>query len=75
MRKTQLLGLLLWRGGVIAVGTLVFFEGARWFLRFFDIPVELQAGLGLVLAGLGFVVASLIAERIRDARAEGDLHQ
>ena len=42
-------------------------------LEYFDLPRLAQVGIGLGLTGAVFVLASLILERIADARAEGDL--
>jgi hypothetical protein len=70
MKRTHLLGLLLWRGGLLMVGAFLLIEGARWLLRFVDLPVPVEIGGGLVLAGIGLVLASLIVERVADARAE-----
>jgi hypothetical protein len=72
-RTFQIVGLLLWRGGTLFVGAAVLFEIARRVVRFIDIPRQLEIGLGLGLAGLALVIVSLIMERIRDQRKEGDL--
>ncbi len=72
-RSLQLTGLLLWRGGTLFVGATVFFEVARRAVRFIDVATQVEIGLGLGLAGLALIVVSLIMERIRDARQEGDL--
>ena len=73
MRPAQLIGLLLWRGGLILVGAWALFEAADWFLRFIELPTQLEVGLALIIAGGALVVISVILERIRDARREGDL--
>ena len=73
MRALRLAGLILWRSGLLLVGGYAFFRGARLALRFVELPLELEVGAGLVLAGLGLVLASLVWERVLDARQEGDL--
>jgi hypothetical protein len=75
MRPIHLFGLLLWRGGLLLVGAFLLYEGARWLLMFVDLPEQLTVGLGLALAGVVMVFISLIIERIRDARLEGDLKE
>jgi len=68
-------GMLLWRGGLILAGAAVLFEATRWLLRFVDIPSQLKIGLGFLVAGATLVILSLIMERVRDSRAEGDLRK
>lgn len=75
MRRAQLIGMILWRGGLLLAAGWAFYEGATWILRLVEVPRQIEVGLGLVLAGLGLVLVSLILERIRDARAEGDLRR
>ena len=70
MRRTQMLGMLLWRGGLLLVASYSFFRIARLVLTYADIPTELEIGIGLALAGAGMVLASLVMERVEDARAE-----
>ena len=65
--------MVLWRGELLLAAAWAFYEGATWFLRLVEVPRQIEAGLGLVLAGLALVLVSLVLERIRDARAEGDL--
>ena len=73
MRPAQLMGLLLWRAGLILVGVWGLVEAADWFLLFFELPPQLKLGFSLIIAGGALVVISVILERIRDARGEGDL--
>lgn len=72
-RSVHLAGLLLWRGGLLLVGGYSLFHGARTLVRLVALPWELEVGLALGLAGLALVMASLVAERIVDARREGEL--
>jgi hypothetical protein len=73
MRALRLAGLILWRSGLLLVGGYGLFRVARLALRFAELPLQLEIGAGLVLAGLGLVLGSLIWERVLDAREEGDL--
>ena len=73
LRPVELLGLALWRGGLLFVAAWSFFRGARHVLRLLELPLQLEVGFGLVVSGLGMLMLSLVLERIQDARAEGDL--
>ena len=75
MRRTQLIGLLLWRGGLLLASVTVLFESVRWLLKFIDLPLQLEVGLGLGAVGTGLVLVSLILERIQDRRTEGNLSE
>lgn len=63
MKKTHVVGLLLWRSGLLLAGSYTAVRAARWVLRFVDLPVQIEVGLGLVLAGAVLVLASLL-ERV-----------
>ena len=75
MRSIHLIGLLLWRGGLLLVGAVAFFYAARTIYRFFNVSLQVEIGLGLVTAGAAFIMISLIMERVVDARAEGNLRE
>ena len=66
MKKTQLLGLVLWRAGIIFLGAYFLFLALRSILHITD-PV-LEVGVTLVLAGALFVLVSVVREQIEDAR-------
>lgn len=70
MRPAHVLGLLLWRGGSMLILGTVLFEAGRWALRFFKVPLELEVGFGMLIAGLALVVLSLVLERWHDYRDE-----
>ncbi len=70
LRPTQLVGLLLWRGGLALVAGYSFFRGARLLLTYVELPTQVEVGLSLALAGAALVLGSLVAERIQDAREE-----
>jgi hypothetical protein len=71
----HLVGLMLWRGGLLLAGGWSVYETLSFALRYFDLPTQLEVGIGLVLTGALFVMVSLVLERIEDARSEGDLRQ
>ena len=73
LRRTQLVGLLLWRGGLLFVACYSSYRGMRQLVRWVELPLQLEVGVALALAGLVLVVVSLILERVQDARTEGDL--
>ncbi len=75
MKKTQVVGALLWRSGALLVIVAGFLESARWITRFLNIPTQVELGLGLLISGFGLVMVSLLAERIQDYRAEGDFSE
>ena len=64
-----LVGLMLWRGGLLLAAAVAAYEMARAFLAFFDLPEALKLGGGLALSGLLLVLASLILENRQDAQA------
>lgn len=69
MKPMHLVGLMLWRGGVLLAAAVAAYEVARVVLAFLDLPETLKLGGGLVLSGLFLVLASLILENRQDARA------
>ena len=75
MNKTQVVGALLWRGGLLLAAAAALFESVRWILRLVDIPPQLEIGFGLLLSGFVLVMVSLIVERIKDSRLESDLRE
>lgn len=70
MRTIHVIGLILWRGRLLLAGGALVYQAARLVLRFIEVPVALELGLALGIAGFLFVMASLVAERIQDARRE-----
>ena len=66
MKKSQLLGLILWRAGILLVAAYFLFLALRVALRITD-PM-LEVGVTLVLAGGLFVLVSVVREQIEDAR-------
>ena len=74
-QAVQLVGLLLWRFGLILASATALYRTARFLLQFIDLPTQLEIGAGLLLTGFVFVIASLVMERLVDIRSEGDLNQ
>jgi hypothetical protein len=70
MRTIQLIGFILWRGGLLIIGAAALIEALRWILRFWTMPLQIEIGLGLLLSGAILVILSLVMERIHDSRAE-----
>lgn len=73
MRFSHVLGLILWRGGVLLISAWLLYVAARAALQWVEIPPVLAVGVGLILSGLALLLLSVICERVVDARAEGDL--
>jgi hypothetical protein len=69
----QMVGIVLWRGGLLFIAAYGFHHGAWRLLRQLDWPPQVTSGAALALAGFALVMLSLILERRRAARAEGDL--
>lgn len=68
MKTIHVAGLMLWRGGILLAGGYVLYLMLRFVLRIAD-PV-LEIGTALVILGLLMVLASVIGERVADARRE-----
>jgi hypothetical protein len=75
MRPVHLIGLFLWRGGILLAAVAAAIEAMRLLLMFVDLPPELELGIAFVLAGLALVLVSLVLERLRDLRSEGPLRE
>ena len=72
MKVQHLVGLLLWRGGLLMAGGWGFYRGARLVLRYFEFPTQIEVGLSLVICGLAFVMVSLILDARTNRLAPGD---
>lgn len=75
MRAIHLVGLVLWRGGLILAAAVILFQTARWILRFVEIPLQLEIGSALLLSGMALVLLSVVLERVMDYRKEGGLRE
>ncbi len=73
MKATHLVGLFLWRGGLLLLVASGLYESSVLALKFIDLPAQLEIGLGLCITGAALVILSLILERMQDRRTEGDL--
>ena len=73
-RITQLVGLVLWRTGLLIAAASALYHSIEFALRFVNLPRRLEVGVGLIIAGIVLVAASFIMERIADYRREGDLN-
>jgi hypothetical protein len=75
VKRIQVVGAFLWRGGALLAVVWGLFESARWIWRLVDVPAQVELGLGLVTSGFAMLVVSLILERVEDYRAERDLQE
>ena len=73
MNRTQLIGFLLWRSGLMLVTGYSALRIARFALQNVDLPDQVDLGLGLTIGGAVLVLGSLVAERVVDARGEEGL--
>ena len=74
-KSMQLSGLLLWRFGLFLAAATALYRTSKFLLQFVDLPTQIEIGIGLAFSGAVLFLASLIIERVHDARAEGDLLQ
>lgn len=68
MRLTHLVGLALWRGGILLVGGYIAYQILRALLTFTD--MQLEVAVAVFLTGLLMVFLSLVVERIQDLQTE-----
>ena len=68
MKKSHLVALMVWRGGVVLVAGYVAYQVLRAVLSLTDSRLELA--IAVILTGVLFVFVSVIVERIRDVGAE-----
>ncbi|MGK7297237.1 MAG: hypothetical protein ACNS61_15665 [Candidatus Wenzhouxiangella sp. M2_3B_020] len=73
MRRWQIVGIVLWRGGLAFTAGYLFYRGAWQIVHPLDWPPQLAIGSAIALAGFGLFMLSLIVERRKAADAEGDL--
>jgi hypothetical protein len=64
----QLTGLLLWRFGLLLASATAVYRIAKFLLKFIDLPVQLEIGVGLIFSGAMFFMASILMEQISDGR-------
>ena len=75
MRRSHLVGLFLWRAGLLLVSSYSLFRVARYALKYVELPDQVELGAGIALTGAGLVLASFVLERAVDARAERGLSE
>lgn len=75
MTRVQVAGFLCWRAGLLLLAAYSFYRVARLVLTYAELPTQLEVGAGLALGGAAMVFASLVAERVQDARAERELQR
>ena len=68
--STQLSGLLLWRFGLLLASATAIYRTAKFLLKFIDLPLQLEVGIGLIFSGAVFFMASVLMEQISDGRRE-----
>jgi len=71
VKTIQVLGLVLWRGGLLLAAASVAFYVVRQALQFVDMPVALQVAGSLILAGVILVLASMVMENVEESRGGG----
>jgi len=76
--RSTTLGWILWRGGLWFCGLYIGWEGTirTWrFLLSLQLPKPVLVGIVMMMIGAVLIVASLIIERVQDAKEEADLLQ
>ena len=73
VERWRMAGVVMWRGGLVFVAAYTFYWGSWRLIRLLDWPPQITVGLAVALAGLGLVMVSLILERVRAAKTEGNL--
>ena len=68
LQRTHVVGLTLWRGGILLVAAYLGYWALRATLQITD--AQLEFSVAVLLVGLLLVFASVVLERIHDARSE-----
>ncbi len=66
----QLTGFLLWRFGILLAGATAIYRTVKFLLKLIDLPLQLETGIGLIIAGAVFFLASVLMEQVSDGRRE-----
>jgi hypothetical protein len=74
-KGAQLAGLLLWRFGLALAAATGLYRITKLLLRFIELPLQLELGIGLIFCGAVLFMVSMVMERVADMRREGDLKQ
>lgn len=77
MSRWQVIGLFLWRGGLLLAAAATFYYGSGWLITQYltELPAPLLSGLSLAAAGLAMVFLSLILERLANAGGDRTLRE
>lgn len=67
MKPEQVVGLVLWRGGILLAVGYVAYWGLRSILSITD--AQLEFSVAILLTGVVLLFASVVAEQIADARS------
>jgi hypothetical protein len=73
MQKTQVVGLVLWRGGLVAVVGWAAWASLKAVLSITD--TQLETAVAVLLTGVVFIFLSILGERIEDVRQERGLRE
>jgi len=71
--RWRIIGVVMWRGGLVFAAAYTFYWGSWQLIRQLEWPLQITLGLAVALTGLGLVMVSLVLERMRAARMEGNL--
>jgi hypothetical protein len=74
-QSTQLVGLLLWRFGLLLASAAGLYRVTKFLMQFVELPKQLEIGIGLMICGAFLFAVSMVMERIVDSRSEGHLGQ
>ncbi len=74
-KSIQLVGLLMWRAGLLLAGGTGLYRTSKLLLKYVDLPSQIELGIGLIFSGVVVFAVAMIAERVIDIRSEGDLTQ
>ena len=69
LTPVQMVGFLCWRAGLLLVSGYSLFRVARYLVAYVDLPVQLEVGFALGLAGGVMVLVSVILEQGADERS------
>ena len=73
MNKVQIAGLVLWRGGLVAVVGWAAWAVLKGVLSITD--SQLETAVAVSLTGVVLIFISIVVERVEDARQERELRE
>ena len=71
--RWRTVGVVMWRGGLVFAASYSFYWGSWRLIQMFDWPAQITMGLAIALVEVGLVMFSLVLERMRSAKTEGNL--